>query len=223
MIIRMPAPGLLLIVIVWVAVWFGLSAWAWGSWSGLVAHPARAGALLILVLMMVAALFTGANLSGFKQSGNVGKWIVAPICLFGLAVVGLPPYTDRHELWTLDGDAIRYFGLVLLAVGSVLRVGPMFALGDRFTWALARHEHHRLVSTGFYRFIRHPSYLGGLVGITGWALVCRSGPALLLVLLPLALLIIVFIPAEEATLVSEFGQDYLQYQRRTWRLLPFVY
>lgn len=57
----------------------------------------------------------------------------------------------------------------------------MFALGDRFTWPLATQPDHRLVASGFYRHIRHPSYSGALVGGIGWVLLFRSGLGLILV------------------------------------------
>ena len=104
-----------------------------------------------------------------------------------------PAYDDRHDLATIDGDATRYLGLVLLVVGAVLRVGPMFVLGRRFTWPLASQETHVLMTTGFYRFIRHPSYLGAFLGGIGWVLIFRSGLGLIL----MALLFPVFLPLVE--------------------------
>ena len=44
---------------------------------------------------------------------------------------GLPAYTDRKEIWTLDGDAIRWLGVVLFAAGGALRIWPVFVLGRR--------------------------------------------------------------------------------------------
>ncbi|MBX6316760.1 MAG: isoprenylcysteine carboxylmethyltransferase family protein [Isosphaeraceae bacterium] len=219
---RMPSPAALLLMILSGVLFLGLAAWGWGSGSGLLAHPARAGACLVVVLATVAALFAGLNLSGFQRPGAHGYWLLVPIALITVALAWLPAYTDRRDLGTLDGDMVRYLGLALLAIGSVLRVGPMFVLGRRFTWPLATHEEHRLVTTGFYRFIRHPSYLGALLGGIGWVLVFRSGIGLLL----MGLLVPVFlavIRAEEALLRSEFGEAYAAYQRRTWRLLPFLY
>jgi protein-S-isoprenylcysteine O-methyltransferase Ste14 len=86
---------------------------------------------------------------------------------------------------------------------------------------LAPLEEHRLVTTGFYRHIRLPSYLGALPGMIGWVSVFRSGIGLLLTLL----LIPAFIPvirAEKSLLLSEFGKEYASYRRRTWLLLPFL-
>ena len=36
--------------------------------------------------------------------------------LIGLLDAYLPAYTDRYGFWTLDGDAIRWLGVVLFAV-----------------------------------------------------------------------------------------------------------
>jgi protein-S-isoprenylcysteine O-methyltransferase Ste14 len=219
---RMPNPVVSLLMVVSVALFLGLAAWGWGGWAGLIAHPARAGACLVMILATIAALFTDIHLGGFKRPDARGRWLLAPMILIALALTWSPAYCDRRDLWTLDGDAVRYLGLALLSIGCVLRVGPMFVLGRRFTWPLASQEVHRLVTTGFYRYIRHPSYLGALLGMAGWVLVFRSGIGLV----PFALLILLFLPilgAEEALLLSEFGETYEDYRRRTWRLIPFVY
>jgi protein-S-isoprenylcysteine O-methyltransferase Ste14 len=218
----MPSPAVLLVAIVSAALFIGLAAWGWGGWSGLMAHPARAGAVLMVVVATVVALFTDLNLGGCSRPDARGRWVLAPAALISLTIAGLPPHADRRDIATLDGDAIRYLGLALLVVGCVLRVGPMFVLGRRFTWPLASQEAHRLETAGFYRVIRHPSYLGALLGAAGWVLVFRSGIGLILVILLVPVLLHV-IREEEARLEAEFGEEYAAYRRRTWRLLPFLY
>ncbi len=203
-------------------LFLGLAALGWRGWGELLAHPARAVGCLVVVVASLAALFTDVSLRGFSRPDSRGRWLLFPFLLFTVLLAWLPAETDRRDFWTLDGDGVRYSGLALLTLGSVLRVGPMFALGGRFTWPLASQEDHRLVTTGFYRFIRHPSYLGALLGGIGWGLVFRSGVGLVL----MALLCVCFGPflrKEEALLVSEFGEEYQVYQRRTWRLIPFIY
>jgi protein-S-isoprenylcysteine O-methyltransferase Ste14 len=213
---------MLLVVIVSLALFLGLAAWGWDGWRPLLAHPARAAACVVMILTTLATLFADVGFSAFHRDGIGGFWLLVPITVMSVALAGLPAYDDRRNLVTLDGDVVRYLGVALLAIGGVLRVWPMYTLGRRFTWPLARHEDHHLVTTGFYRYIRNPSYLGALLGGVGWVLVFRSGMGLILMLF-IAGLLIPILRAEERLLASEFGDAYADYQRRTWRLIPFLY
>jgi protein-S-isoprenylcysteine O-methyltransferase Ste14 len=172
--------------------------------------------------MSIAAMFTRGNLSSGRREDAKNRWIFLPIMILGILLAWLPAYTDRRDVWTIDGDAVRYVGLVLFVIGGFLRIGPVFVLGRRFSGLVAIQEGHELVTDGFYRLIRHPSYLGLLVGLCGWNLIFRSAIGLLVSLLILPLLI-ARMNSEEALLESEFGARYTDYRRRTWRLLPFLY
>ena len=104
-----------------------------------------------------------------------------------------------------------------------MRVTTVFELGHRFSMFVALQPDHRLKTDGFYGFIRHPSYLGMLTAMAGWALVFRSMIGLLFVAV-MCVPIIALIRAEEDFLVREFGKQYRVYQQDTrWRLLPFMY
>jgi protein-S-isoprenylcysteine O-methyltransferase Ste14 len=95
-------------------------------------------------------------------------------------------------------------------------------LGRRFSGLVAIQEGHELLTKGLYRVIRHPSYLGLLLLVCGWALVFRSAIGLLVSLL-LVPILVARMNSEEALLESEFGEPYRDYRRRTWRLLPYLY
>ncbi|WP_435017052.1 methyltransferase family protein [Tundrisphaera sp. TA3] len=145
-----------------------------------------------------------------------------PLAVISLALAWWPPYADRRDLLTIDGQGCRMLGLVGLVLGAILRVGPMFLLGDRFTWPLASQRDHGLHTSGFYRVVRHPSYCGAVVGGVGWVLLFRCMTGLILV----ALLFPFFLPvirAEERLLDEEFGNAYRDYQGRTWKLIPYLY
>jgi protein-S-isoprenylcysteine O-methyltransferase Ste14 len=129
---------------------------------------------------------------------------------------------DRKDFWTLDGDAIRWFGVVLFTIGGALRIYPVFVLGRRFSGLVAIQPGHALVTSGVYGVIRHPSYLGLLINSLGWALAFRSGVGVLLTALIVPPLL-ARIRAEEALLRSQFGAGYDAYRRRTSRLLPGIY
>ena len=217
-----PSGGLILITVASVVAFGGLAAWGYGSASGLVADPFRAAGLSVIGLAALVSLFSGIHLGGCARPDARGRWRLIPLAVLSLALAWFPPFADSRNLATFEGPGLRALGLLLPSLGDVLRVGPMFLLGDRFTWPLATQREHPLLTTGLYRIIRHPSYAGAWVGALGWVLLSRSGLSLILV----ALLFPFFNPvigAEEAALQAEFGEAYAHYQRRTWRLIPGIY
>jgi hypothetical protein len=70
--------------------------------------------------------------------------------LTGLLLAYLPAYTDRKEIWSLDGDAVHRLGVVLFAAGGALRIWPVFVLGRRFSGLVAIQPGHELVTRGVY-------------------------------------------------------------------------
>jgi protein-S-isoprenylcysteine O-methyltransferase Ste14 len=111
---------------------------------------------------------------------------------------------------------------VLFAVGGALRIWPVFVLGRRFSGLVAIQPGHTLVTSGIYGVIRHPSYLGLLVGSLGWALAFRSALGVLLTALLIPPLV-ARIGAEERLLRMQFGDEYDAYRSRTSRLIPGIY
>jgi len=95
-------------------------------------------------------------------------------------------------------------------------------LGRRFSGLVAIQPGHRLVTSGVYGIIRHPSYLGLLVNSLGWALAFRSGVGILLTALLIPPLL-ARIHAEERLLRTQFGEEYDAYRARTSRLIPGLY
>ena len=186
------------------------------------AHPARAATALTTVALAGATAGSGMSLGPGKREGAEGGRIFLAAILGTPLIAWVPPHMDRYNTWVIDGDAARWLGLALFVVGGLLRVWPIVVLGWRFSPFVAIQEGHELVTGGVYRVIRHPSYLGAVLGLAGWALVFRSIVGLALVV-PTVWLVIVRIQAEEALLASEFGERYAAYRRRTWRLVPFVY
>ncbi|HTR12636.1 MAG TPA: isoprenylcysteine carboxylmethyltransferase family protein [Roseiarcus sp.] len=148
--------------------------------------------------------------------------MIAAFSVLGLLDAYLPAWMDRHDVLTFGGEGVRWFGVALFALGGVLRLTPVFALGKRFSGLVAIQPDHRLVTGGLYRNIRHPSYLGLLISAVGWVLAFRSGVGLAITALML-LVVLARIRAEERLLSESFGADYEAYRARTWRLLSFVY
>jgi protein-S-isoprenylcysteine O-methyltransferase Ste14 len=155
-----------------------------------------------------------------EDRGN--RWVIAALSLIGVLAAFLPALTDRKEFWTIDGDAIRWLGVVLFAAGGALRLWPVVVLGNRFSGLVAIQPGHTLVTSGVFGVIRHPSYLGLPVNSLGWALAFRSGVGLLITALIIPVLS-ARIRAEETLLHAHFGAEYDAYRARTSRLIPGLY
>jgi protein-S-isoprenylcysteine O-methyltransferase Ste14 len=204
------------------AAYLGLAVLGWGGFAAFFASPARIALAIVMLVVAVAAVFAGGNISPGVREDRGNRWVLAAFGAIGLLLGYLPAYTERIEFWTIDGDALRWVGVVLFAVGAALRLWPVYVLGRRFSGLVAIQPGHTLVTGGIYSVIRHPSYLGAVIFGLGWALVFRSGVGLVLTAL-LVPPLIARIAAEERLLQQEFGADYDAYRARTWRLIPWVY
>jgi protein-S-isoprenylcysteine O-methyltransferase Ste14 len=205
------------------AVQIGLTILAWGDWNTFFVHPARTSLIVFSVVLTLIVGFSGTSgLSSGKSHSPESKRILLPIIALSLVMIPIPPYCDRRDLFTIDGDMIRYLGLVICMVGSVIRIAAVFALGHRFSGVVAIQPDHKLKTDGIYKDVRHPSYTGLLLSMIGWVLVFRSAIGLALNV-PLFLLLLSRIADEEKFLEAQFGDEYRAYRERTKRLLPFVY
>jgi protein-S-isoprenylcysteine O-methyltransferase Ste14 len=202
--------------------YLALAALGAGGIGAFLARPQFVALALMMLALMAIALFTVGGFIRRKHEGPGRSWQLAAYAVIALLGGYFPAYTDRIGFWTLDGDQLRWFGVLLFAAGGVLRVVPIFILGRRFSGQVAIQPAQTLVTTGIYGTIRHPSYLGLLINVLGWVLAFRSGVGVLLVALTLVPLR-ARIASEEKLLQTKLGAEYDSYRARTWRLVPFIY
>lgn len=111
-------------------------------------------------------------------------------------------------------------GMVLSTLGLGLRLWSIRTLGRSFTSLVEVSSGQRLVDSGPYRVLRHPSYTGALLTALGMATILgsRMGATCVLVLGVPAYLY--RIAVEERVLTAELGNVYVDYRGRTWSLVP---
>ena len=119
--------------------------------------------------------------------------------------------------------ALRYLGIALFAAGLALRWYAIVHLGRFFTVNVSIAADHRLIDTGPYRIVRHPSYTGALMAFLGLGLCMANWASLLSLLVPICLVFLRRIHVEEAVLLQALGDQYRDYMRRTKRLIPAIY
>lgn len=121
------------------------------------------------------------------------------------------------------GSGIRYLGLLLIALGMVIRFYAVRSLGKMFTVDVTIREDHKLKRNGIYGIIRHPSYLGSLISFAGFGLTLDNWISLMIIVLPVSLAMLYRISIEEKSLIRRFGPEYREYMRETRRLIPGIY
>jgi protein-S-isoprenylcysteine O-methyltransferase Ste14 len=147
----------------------------------------------------------------------------------GNVIFAVAPWLVVAALWPPDpltaGDhALGAVATLTMVAGMGLRLWAMRTLGAYFTRTLTVRSDQTVIDSGPYRVVRHPGYAALLTFLTGYGcLVTGTIWMGVLALVAMALAYTRRIPAEEAMLVSELGDAYRSYQKRTWRIVPFVY
>jgi len=118
---------------------------------------------------------------------------------------------------------IFFVGIGLMFAGMALRLYSISLLGRYFTFEVAVHADQPVIEAGPYRYIRHPSYTGALITVTGLGLSLGNWAGLIALLGCMIAAYSYRIPIEESALVAVLGEPYEKYTRRTHRLIPYIF
>lgn len=124
--------------------------------------------------------------------------------------------------WSLfTGTPATLLGLAFMALGLLVALTAALGLGRALTPLPKPNEAGKLVASGIYRWVRHPIYTGILLMALGWAFYIEG----LVTLWSVAVLAIFFdikSRREEQWLLEKYP-EYAAYQKKTRRLIPFIY
>jgi|WetSurMetagenome_2_1015567.scaffolds.fasta_scaffold00332_12 protein-S-isoprenylcysteine O-methyltransferase Ste14 len=144
-------------------------------------------------------------------------WVMICLCLtVGFNIAG-------RSQWTGTSKILAIFGYMMLLAGFTIRWTAILQLRKAFTVDVSFSEGQELKSDGLYKNIRHPSYLGLLLILSGLSLAMGNIWSVLVVTIPMFLTINYRIVVEERLLTTELGEAYSQYKSRTSRLFPGIY
>ena len=116
---------------------------------------------------------------------------------------------------------LRWCGFVLIGIWGILFVWTFRSLGKNLTDTVVTREKHSLVTTGPYRYVRHPFYLAFLVAVIGGSIVTANWFLFITALIPSGF-IVARTRIEEEKLIERFGDDYRDYMASTGRFFPRV-
>jgi protein-S-isoprenylcysteine O-methyltransferase Ste14 len=134
------------------------------------------------------------------------------------AVAGIPAFA-----MTSDRKAWFVAGLTALIGGSLLRRHCWRMLGKHFTGDVKASADQPVIEQGVYRWVRHPSYTGGMLMYLGTGLALTNWLSVLIITVAGAAAYLYRVRVEEQALQSNLGGRYQAYMRRTKRFVPFVF
>jgi protein-S-isoprenylcysteine O-methyltransferase Ste14 len=162
-------------------------------------------------------------LEGVLRKGRAAKSLVASASdrgstlwvgrafLLAAAVLLLAPLLNYWEVGRIRGGShLTWLGILLMLGGIALRVWSNRVLGEFYTRTLRTVEQQRLV-------------LGFLLMWAGAGLATSNWLAIVLIMSVMVAAYGFRISAEESMLLGTFGEEYEEYRRRTWKLIPFLF
>ena len=114
-------------------------------------------------------------------------------------------------------------GCAIIVLGLAIRWRAVATLGQQFTVDGRITPGHKLVETGLYGVVRHPSYLGALLEYVGVGVALENWISLLVMFLFPTIAQLYRISCEERVLLRHFGSAYRSYMRRTKKLIPGIF
>jgi protein-S-isoprenylcysteine O-methyltransferase Ste14 len=154
------------------------------------------------------------------QRGGDPAPVAANVAAFALFVPSLLIFSGSSEgsialLLALSGS-------LLAVAGAALVVKSRAALGSAWSFVPMADQATGFITTGPYRLVRHPIYLGLALLALGEAIAFSSWPACLIVLCAIVPTFAWRARAEETLLARTFGASYAFYQKQTKMIIPHL-
>ena len=130
----------------------------------------------------------------------------------GFAFLG---YANTSPIGWLD-----YLAVAIYLLGSYLNTGSEW---QRDRWKKRPENKGKLYTVGLFSWSMHINYFGDLLWVTAYAIVTRNAWSILIVLFLFCFFAFFNIPKLDAYLAEKYGEQFDAYQKKTKRLIPFLY
>ena len=169
---------------------------------------------------MIAAVGVKRNI---RTEGRTERWSVR-LLLLGLIFLVLRMPAVRHAIQQFQsahfGPATEAIGFLLCLCGFAFAIWARFHLGRNWGQPMTLKQGHELITSGPYRFVRHPIYTGILLAMLGSTIVT---PFWIVAFFCLTGYFVYSARTEERIMTSQFPAEYPEYKKRTKMLVPLIW
>jgi protein-S-isoprenylcysteine O-methyltransferase Ste14 len=188
-----------------------------------------------LTFVFWGILFVNWFISAFsaKKSSRGKKWwwrqLVIRVVFFVIVLFFFRIGTFNHNTFnffyqsaeaTQSSVAIGIIGVIICAAGVAFAIWARAYLGTNWGMPMTLQEGHKLVTSGPYKFVRHPIYTGFVFAMLGSA--CTDGAMWLILLVFLGIYFTYSAKVEEGIMLKQFPDEYPAYMKKTKMFVPFI-
>ena len=171
-------------------------------------------------VLLAVATRTGRSEGNVRDRGSqIILWIVIASAITACVWIKPPAWASMFGGARWPETA----GVIVLIAGLAIRWTAILTLGKSFSVNVAIKDLQKICRAGFYRYVRHPSYLGALVAFLAVGLHLRNWISFAVLFVPTTAALLYRIHIEETVLREAFGEEYVEYSKSTKRLIPGVY
>jgi protein-S-isoprenylcysteine O-methyltransferase Ste14 len=161
--------------------------------------------------------------SPVRRESALSRWMH-----FGPLIVAGWLLWDTDHFWPLLSERFMprteltfWLAAAITAAGLLFAVWARRHLGRNWSGSVTIKAGHELITTGPYRYARHPIYTGLLLAFAGNALIVAEWRGVLAFVIVFAALWRK-LKLEERWMREQFGEAYVDYSRRVAALVPFL-
>jgi len=140
----------------------------------------------------------------------------------GLVAILIHQFSLQTKLLFIPSFAVSLIGIIMMASGAVimvLMIWKYFMQLSGLRWLSRGKVSSKLEVNGLHHYVRHPLYLGTFVFIWGWFLLYPSLSFLICCSI-ITIYTLIGMRFEGEKLIKEFGDEYVEYQKKVPRLIP---
>jgi protein-S-isoprenylcysteine O-methyltransferase Ste14 len=160
-----------------------------------------------------------------KSKFDKGSAIINGIVfIVSISLIVVSPIMNYYKIGLIEISILfNIIGLLITVLGIILRMAAVKTLGKYFTRTLEKTENQQLITNGVYKYLRHPGAAGNMTSFFGLAVSTGNYISIIFVTVMISVAYIYRIKVEEEMLIEIFGDEYKKYQKKTKRLIPFLY
>lgn len=156
-----------------------------------------------------------------KSGDRLSIWILFIFITIGYLLSFIIASTKIGRIY--HWNIFFMIGAFIAIVGLIIRISAILTLKQQFTYTVTRIENHELIEKGLYKIIRHPGYLGQLIIFLGISTSLSNWLSVISMMISVLIGYIYRIKTEEKFMIEEMGNKYIDYQKRTKRLIPKIF